>query len=68
MGVKEVKLNTDYKYNDQIVFVTKRVKNSYKEKWNIGFGNKYQKINHRRETTFLLNIGEEVYAKDLKLI
>ena len=65
MKVSKVRLNTEYRIGNEIVKVTKRVKNSYKEKWHYGFGTKHQKIEHRKETTFLLSNGKEVFAKEL---
>ena len=65
MIVKNIKIDTEYRFNDEIVKVTKRIKNSYTEKWHYGFGSKHQKIQHRKETTFLLNNGSECFAKDL---
>ena len=68
MKTKEVKLATEYRFGNEIVKVVKRIKNSYKEKWYYGFGSKHQKIEHRKETTFLLNNGSEVFAKELKIL
>ena len=68
LTVKKVKINTEYRFKDEIVKVTKRIKKSYKEKWHYGFGTKHQKIEHRKETTFLLNNGTEVFAKELSFL
>lgn len=68
MTVKKVKINIEYRYNDKVVKVVKRVKNSYTEKWFYGHGTKHQKISHRKETTFILNNGLEVFARDLTLL
>lgn len=65
LTVKKVKIGIKYRFKDEIVTVTKRIKNSYKEKWYHGFGSKHQKIEHRKETTFLLNNSKEVFAKEL---
>lgn len=68
MIVKNVKINTEYRFKNEIVKVTKRVKNSYKEKWHYGFAAKHQKIEHRKETSFLLNNGIECFARDLSAL
>lgn len=68
LTVKKVKLNTEYRFGNEIVKVTKRIKNSYKEKWYYGFGSKHERIQHRKQTTFLLNNGKEVFAKELSLL
>jgi hypothetical protein len=68
LTVKKVKIDTEYRFRNEIVKVAKRIKNSYKEKWHYGFGSKNQKIEHRKETTFLLNNGIEVFAKELSLL
>ncbi len=65
MNVKSIKLNVEYRLGNEIVEVVKRIKNTYKEKWFYGFSNKHQKIEHRKETTFLLNNGKEVFAREL---
>lgn len=68
MTVKTVKIDTEYRFGNEIVKVVKRIKNSYKEKWYYGFSTKHQKIEHRKETTFLLNNGKEVFAKELSFL
>jgi hypothetical protein len=68
LTVKKVKIDTEYRFGDVIVKVTKRIKNSYTEKWHYGFGSKHQKIKHRKETTFLLNNKIEVFAKELSTL
>lgn len=68
MKVTDVKINIEYRNENAIVKVVKRKKNSYTEKWHYGFGSKHQKIHHRKETTFLLNNGTEVFAKELSLL
>ena len=65
MKVKEVKLNIEYRFKNEIVTVLSRVRNSFTEKWYYGFGTKHQKIKHRKETTFMLNNKVECFAKEL---
>jgi len=67
MTVKEVKIDVEYMFKNNIVKTVKRIRNNRKEKWHYGFGTKHQKIQHRKETTFLLNNGIEVFAKELSV-
>ena len=68
MRVKDIKLNTEYRYKNEIVKVVERIRNSYKEKWRYGFGAKYQTIKHNNEMTFKLNNGNECFAHDLSTL
>ncbi len=68
MKVSDVKINIEYRFKNEIVQVVKRIKNSYTEKWYIGFGSNHQKIHHRKEASFLLNNGNEVFAKELSIL
>lgn len=65
MRKADVKINTDYYFNNQSVRVVKRIKNRRKERWYYGFGKKYQVITENFETSFLLSNGLECYARDL---
>ena len=68
MRVKDVKLNTEYRYKNEIVKMVKRIKNTYKENWRYGFGTKYQIIKHTNEMTFMLSNGVECYAKEISAL
>jgi hypothetical protein len=68
MRTKEVKLNVEYRFNNEIVKVVKRNKNSWVEKWQIGWGKKFQKIKHQEQTSFLLDNGQVVYADSLNAL
>lgn len=65
MRTKEIKLNVEYRYNNEIVKVVKRNRNSWVQKWQIGWGKKFQKIKHHEQMSFLLNNGKVVYASSL---
>ena len=68
MRTKDVKLNTEYRFKNEIVKVVKRNKNSWVEKWQIGWGNKFQKIKHQEQMSFLLDNGHVVYADSLNAL
>ena len=68
MRTKEVKLNIEYRFKNEIVKVVKRNKNSWVEKWQIGWGKKFQKINHQEQMSFLLDNGQLVYADSLNAL
>lgn len=68
MRTKDVKLNVEYRFKNEIVKVVKRNKNSWVEKWQIGWGKKFQKINHQEQMSFLLDNGQVVYADCLNAL
>lgn len=68
MRTKDVKLNIEYRFKNEIVKVVKRNKNSWVEKWQIGFGKKFQRIHHREQMSFLLDNGSVVYADALNAL
>ncbi len=68
MRTKEVKLNIEYRFKNEIVKVVKRNKNSWVEKWQMGWGKKVQKINHQEQMSFLLDNGQVVYADSLNTL
>lgn len=68
MTVKNIKLHTEYRLGSDIVKVVKRVKNSRFHKWHDHRIRRPQKIHLRRETTFILDNGKEVFAKQLSAL
>ena len=68
MRTKDVKLNIEYRCKNEIVRVVKRIKNSYTEKWQIGWGKKFQKIQHQEQMSFLLDNNLVVYADALNAL
>ena len=68
MRVCMVKLHREYRFENEIVEVVKRINNNYTERWYQGWGTKHQKIKHFKEKTFLLNNGDIVFAKELTLL
>jgi hypothetical protein len=68
MKTKEVKLNVEYRFKNEIVKVVKRNKNSWVEKWQIGWGKKTQRIRHQEQTSFLLDNGHVAYADSLSVV
>jgi len=68
MKTKKVKLNIEYRFKNEIVKVVKRNKNSWVEKWQIGWGKQFQKINHQEQMSFILDNGQVVYADSLNTL
>lgn len=67
MKTKDVKLNIEYRYKNEIVKVVKRIRNTEIKRWYVGFGpkakcNKYKEC---KQMSFMLNDGNEVYANEL---